>query len=535
MAEWTRNKVDSDQLNGGNEWAIGDQVALEELNAMTNGGLYAQDFVEKLVENIDTSEINNVGTPTITLIDGDGATVEKPYKKFKFSNFKGEKGNEGEKGVGIDSIQDVDLRIQDGYTITKEKVTYEDGSEGSFEVYAKNGADSTSDYDELINKPIINDDLTTTNPTEVSTNQIYRHTGETTEVYVKGMLYVSNGDVWNKYGGEVSLSDLESKVDKETTSSVFSRDTYGNTTSETRVTNEIVTMSGMIGGVEVTSTEEKIENGTTTSTKTGTLGVGSTYFQARFSDGDTDTGFNVNKDKYNLTVQKDVQIVAGTTEENASGLAITYDKDTNKHEITLAINGKILEVPDKAGTLATTDDIISSSNTNFVTEEELENAKQQETLNANELYMTEDVSEDDSKANVNGSNLSDKDVEDWQNKLLEGTTIGKKQSLFGENVIGLNKSTMTTLKEYYDFIMSNPNKTFDCTLGKKDDTGPIADLLGNPGVNYTVCRLRTMCSNYEPATIEVFAIGLYIAKLYKGYIYRDYDSYYFTGWTQLQQ
>lgn len=95
MGLWSKKKVDPLDLNKGYEWTKDDQVAVEELNAMTNCSLYAQDFVEKLVTNIDVSEVNNIGTPNVSIIDGDDATSDKPYKKFKFSNLKGEKGDIG--------------------------------------------------------------------------------------------------------------------------------------------------------------------------------------------------------------------------------------------------------------------------------------------------------------------------------------------------------------------------------------------------------------------------------------------------------
>lgn len=95
MGLWSKKKVDPLDLNKGYEWTKDDQVAVEELNAMTNCSLYAQDFVEKLVTNIDVSEAGVVGTPSVTLVDGDGATEGKPYKKFKFANLKGEKGDTG--------------------------------------------------------------------------------------------------------------------------------------------------------------------------------------------------------------------------------------------------------------------------------------------------------------------------------------------------------------------------------------------------------------------------------------------------------
>ena len=98
MAEWSRKKVNSGNINNGKEYEKDDNVVREQLNAMLNTGFYAQDFAEKLVTNIDTSEVGNVGTPSVSLITGDGATADKPYKKFKFSNLKGDQGVQGVQG-----------------------------------------------------------------------------------------------------------------------------------------------------------------------------------------------------------------------------------------------------------------------------------------------------------------------------------------------------------------------------------------------------------------------------------------------------
>lgn len=99
MAEWNREKVNPSDLNNGNEWEQGDRVARQELNAMVNAGLYAQDFAEHLADTPDTSEANNVGTPSVGFVDNPSATTEKPYKRLKFSNLKGEKGEQGEQGI----------------------------------------------------------------------------------------------------------------------------------------------------------------------------------------------------------------------------------------------------------------------------------------------------------------------------------------------------------------------------------------------------------------------------------------------------
>lgn len=53
-------------------------------------------FVEHLVDTPDISEAGNVGTPSVEFVNNvvDGIT----YKKFKFSNLKGDTGDKGEKG-----------------------------------------------------------------------------------------------------------------------------------------------------------------------------------------------------------------------------------------------------------------------------------------------------------------------------------------------------------------------------------------------------------------------------------------------------
>lgn len=119
MAKWSRKKVNSEIINNGNEYTKDDNVVLEQLNAMLNTGFYAQDFAEKLVENIDISDVGTVGIPSVSLITGDGATTDKPYKKFKFSNLKGETGTTGATGNGIISISKTGTsKLVDTYTIS---------------------------------------------------------------------------------------------------------------------------------------------------------------------------------------------------------------------------------------------------------------------------------------------------------------------------------------------------------------------------------------------------------------------------------
>lgn len=118
MAEWNRDKVNSSDLNNGNEYDKDSQVALQELNGMVNAGLYAQDFAEHLADTPDTSEANNVGTPSVKLVDNVSNGIV--YKKFKFSNLKGEKGDKGDKGdTGLPGGSNPSLLINGDFSINQ--------------------------------------------------------------------------------------------------------------------------------------------------------------------------------------------------------------------------------------------------------------------------------------------------------------------------------------------------------------------------------------------------------------------------------
>lgn len=96
MAKWSREKVNSENINGGNQYERKDRVSLEQLNAMVNSGLYSQDFAEHLADAPDISQANTVGAAKVEFVDN--VVGGKTYKKFKFSNLKGNKGDKGDKG-----------------------------------------------------------------------------------------------------------------------------------------------------------------------------------------------------------------------------------------------------------------------------------------------------------------------------------------------------------------------------------------------------------------------------------------------------
>lgn len=96
MAKWSREKVSPENLNGGNQYEAKDRLSREQLNAMVNSGLYSQDFAEHLADAPDISQADTVGSAKVEVVDN--VVGGKTYKKFKFSNLKGEKGDKGDKG-----------------------------------------------------------------------------------------------------------------------------------------------------------------------------------------------------------------------------------------------------------------------------------------------------------------------------------------------------------------------------------------------------------------------------------------------------
>lgn len=133
MAEWSRNKVNSSDLNNGNEFNSNDRVARQELNAMVNAGLYAQDFAEHLADTPDTSEANNIGTPSVSFVDSPSATSDKPYKRFKFANLK------GAQGVGVTNVSSGTATTSGDMTTTPVTFTLSNNSTQTINVYAQKG------------------------------------------------------------------------------------------------------------------------------------------------------------------------------------------------------------------------------------------------------------------------------------------------------------------------------------------------------------------------------------------------------------
>ena len=92
MAEFEKKKHAQDEFNNGNKYVANDGVQPATINNLVENSLYTEAFAESLASTPDTTNVAQVGTPSVELVDNPSAGITGA-KKFKFSNLKGEKGH----------------------------------------------------------------------------------------------------------------------------------------------------------------------------------------------------------------------------------------------------------------------------------------------------------------------------------------------------------------------------------------------------------------------------------------------------------
>lgn len=110
MAQFSAKKIDTTTINGGQQVVSGSGVTPELFNAPVESALYTEKAIEVLTSNIDTSDADVAGTPTVSFSSKTEGGVE--YKYLKFANLKGDTGARGATGAtgpqgerGIQGIQ----------------------------------------------------------------------------------------------------------------------------------------------------------------------------------------------------------------------------------------------------------------------------------------------------------------------------------------------------------------------------------------------------------------------------------------------
>lgn len=115
MASFNPSKKLSTDFNSGNKYVNNvDSPSATDFNNVIESQLYTQEFAERLTDTPDVSQANNVGTPSVEIIDN-GA-----YKKFKFINLKGQTGADGHNGAdGATGSKGVSMHYAGTYSDTQ--------------------------------------------------------------------------------------------------------------------------------------------------------------------------------------------------------------------------------------------------------------------------------------------------------------------------------------------------------------------------------------------------------------------------------
>lgn len=120
MAQFTGKKIDITKINGGQEIADGSGVTPELLNAPVNSALYTEKAIDILTSQVDTSEMDGTGTPSVSFVQT--VNGQETYKYLKFKNLKGAKGEQGKEGKQGRSVKKL---VQSGADLI---VEYDDGT-----------------------------------------------------------------------------------------------------------------------------------------------------------------------------------------------------------------------------------------------------------------------------------------------------------------------------------------------------------------------------------------------------------------------
>lgn len=106
------------------------------------------------------------------------------------------------------------------------------------------------------------------------------------------------------------------------------------------------------------------------------------------------------------------------------------------------------------------------------------------------------------------------------------------------NRIDITNSTLTTLQAYFDLFKSDTSKIYTCNMGALE-TNKFKDLLPDIGFgNYCICYIKyyssEMWSNGNLKAFEIIAFSQFGSAFAKGYLYKNLNgTIVFTGWTKI--
>lgn len=142
MGAWRKNKVESSQINGGQEYTINSNPSLEQLNAITNNSFYAVDKADEALDKANSAFENN---GTVVRVGG------SPVTNLGFDSDPQSQINGINKQVNTNTI-DIGLLTSDKANKDLSNVTYPQA--------VADGVARTGDGDRVIETYISSDERT---------------------------------------------------------------------------------------------------------------------------------------------------------------------------------------------------------------------------------------------------------------------------------------------------------------------------------------------------------------------------------------
>ena len=168
MAAFEPKQIVLSQLNNGTgqEYNSGDGIYASDINDAIEASAWAQNtstqanssatqalnYANALTDPPDLTDVANVGTPSVSFVDNGS------YKKFKFSNLKGQTGDKGDTGKSIkdvdfiyksetstETIYDVKTTLEDDTVVDSGQVTIPKATIPVISEFAAAGQDTPSD------------------------------------------------------------------------------------------------------------------------------------------------------------------------------------------------------------------------------------------------------------------------------------------------------------------------------------------------------------------------------------------------------
>lgn len=165
MAAFEPKQIVLSDINNGQKYNNGDGVDAAAVNSAIEASAWAQNtstqanststqalnYANALTDPPDLTDVANVGTPSVSFVDNGS------YKKFKFSNLKGQTGDKGDTGASIkdvdfiynsetstETIYDVQTTLDDNTVVNSGQVTIPKATVPVFSEFAESGQSSPS-------------------------------------------------------------------------------------------------------------------------------------------------------------------------------------------------------------------------------------------------------------------------------------------------------------------------------------------------------------------------------------------------------